>query len=874
MFTEEDDDKIAELKQYEIPQWCEELESIVGREVELEVDWESTYTLSPSLEPDIPLAGERLIDTFREACEDEVTRSLLARRLHRVLFVCVPPYHGFGCVAEEDTIHFRTWVYPRTDEEIMLLDDYVRMLRQAAQELDDPGPEEDEDEAGEAPSFTDALARSVAEMREQYDEDSLAEVRRDMQIEIAEAEALDPASTDAEGNTALHVCAAYGCDEIGWCLAHRGASLTARNAAGETPLHTAMRHGQETMALVLLFSGADPGALDAEGRDAVGIARAMDREWVADSIADQISEPDPDELPNQILMLAASEGLAAAEAPSDLAEFGEMLSMMGESMAPSVEGRTGLHRAAVSDEIERAMLDLTQRADVDTVDAEGNTALHLAVAADTEDLVELLLKLGAKADIPNNLGRTAADWAGWLDLPEIEGGSGEDATVADWLDLLPRLGMDPSRHELAFAGFAKGGEEAVRGLIESLADDNMMTVELARQALVRIGAPAVDPLRAAVNDAPPVARAMSVQALGEIAAEGVETAGIAEFLIDTVSRTDLENVPLPTPAAFAGAQGLTVYTISEAIRGAGCEALGMIGEPASAAVDPLVALLSDESEIVRGSAIGALCALGEKGNDAVVAYATGPDAPPPEAFMGIIDQLGDAPPPPAILDMLARIDVPQGLSNLGRKLEPWLSHGDPTPELVGLTMSMLSSSDLFAKSGAERALESCGSLPESALPSVVTVLRSDKPFGGLLALKKMELEPEQKGELAPDLAAILRDNDDYKSGQVVQEVLAGFGRSGAPATENLLEVLGTENHRNFQAAAEILGAVATSPEVVGVLEKILIEKDMSAAKGAAKGLGNMGALAKGALPSLEAKSDDFFAGDLAKEAIEKINAEL
>jgi hypothetical protein len=135
MFTEDDSDRMAEIERDEITRWKGELAGLVGRPVEVRVDWESTYTLAPSLEPDFKAAGDLMIESFRLACEDEETRSRLAADLARVTFTSVSPHIGFGCLAEGAELQFRASAYPHASEHLPPAADYGKWLGDAARDL-------------------------------------------------------------------------------------------------------------------------------------------------------------------------------------------------------------------------------------------------------------------------------------------------------------------------------------------------------------------------------------------------------------------------------------------------------------------------------------------------------------------------------------------------------------------------------------------------------------------------------------------------------------------------------------------------------------------------------------------------------------------
>ncbi|MDQ6808327.1 MAG: ankyrin repeat domain-containing protein [Verrucomicrobiota bacterium] len=80
-------------------------------------------------------------------------------------------------------------------------------------------------------------------------------------------------TTDAKGNTALHMAALHGRAEAVHLLLRAGVSTDSTNAEGMTPLMMAAEGGQIDVAKMLLKAGANPFLKDTRGWTAAKWAR-------------------------------------------------------------------------------------------------------------------------------------------------------------------------------------------------------------------------------------------------------------------------------------------------------------------------------------------------------------------------------------------------------------------------------------------------------------------------------------------------------------------------------------------------------------------------------------------------------------------------
>jgi len=158
--------------------------------------------------------------------------------------------------------------------------------------------------------------------------------------------------------------------------------------------------------------------------------------------------------------------------------------------------------------------------------------------------------------------------------------------------------FDPNTtlHQIALEALVLIGKPAVPALREALKRSLKSTYydwvrRSVAEALVKIGEPAVPALAEALKDEDREVRSSAAKALGEIGESAVSAVpALAEALKDK----------------------------GREVRWSAAEALGKIGEPAAAAVPALVEALKDEEELVRQSAAEALGQIGEPAVPALV----------------------------------------------------------------------------------------------------------------------------------------------------------------------------------------------------------------------------------------------------------------
>ena len=155
-----------------------------------------------------------------------------------------------------------------------------------------------------------------------------------------------------------------------------------------------------------------------------------------------------------------------------------------------------------------------------------------------------------------------------------------------------------------------GDSRAVEPLSSALNDEDLVVAMAARDALIKIGAPAVEPLLGVLKEGDKEARKRAAAALGKIGAPAVES------LLAALKSDD--NVVRKTAVEALGKMGIPAVVEpllaalkdeDKAVRKSAVVALGEIGD--AQAVEPLCSALQDEDKAVRKSAVEALGELGD-----------------------------------------------------------------------------------------------------------------------------------------------------------------------------------------------------------------------------------------------------------------------
>jgi ankyrin repeat protein len=205
------------------------------------------------------------------------------------------------------------------------------------------------------------------------------------------------ARTDYRGpeNTSAAQLAAYqGNYGAAALMVARGADIAERDRTGNQLLHAAAAGGDEALVTLLLAKGADANALTGPTRI----------KWVTEA---NFGRPPPPVPPTPPLFLAAANGhlatmkllLAAGAKPGFVAQDGTNLVLA----------------AAQSDSAATLAFALSLAPDANVADADGATPLHLLVGGgprpELEAMMQALAAYGARTDIRNKRGQTAADMA-------------------------------------------------------------------------------------------------------------------------------------------------------------------------------------------------------------------------------------------------------------------------------------------------------------------------------------------------------------------------------------------------------------------------------------------------------------------------------
>lgn len=201
---------------------------------------------------------------------------------------------------------------------------------------------------------------------------------------------------DAQGWTALHLAAMNAWATASEILVTNGAALDIKLKNGDTALHVAVSRNNHQMAGLILRHGAPVDATNNLGRTPLFAA---------------VAGP-PLEVPLTVLLLEFKAnpnvtdrlGSTPLMVATEACRPGPMLALLRAGANPNVRepvsGMSLLQMAAVRCPGEIVEMLVTNRADLQTVDAQGNTVLDLAQQAGRQEIVSLLTRHGAKTAPP------------------------------------------------------------------------------------------------------------------------------------------------------------------------------------------------------------------------------------------------------------------------------------------------------------------------------------------------------------------------------------------------------------------------------------------------------------------------------------------
>lgn len=193
-----------------------------------------------------------------------------------------------------------------------------------------------------------------------------------MLSDLLDAGYLDVNSKTESGKTALMVAAQAASDSLCVDLVALGADVGAKNKNGGTPLMHASVGGSLDIVNLLLRKGAEVNERASNG-------------WSA-------------------LMLASAKGFSQI--------VKRLIEVNGEPNIQDVFGWTPLMHAV--EQNRKNVIELlvsSSNGEIDNRNIDGVTALHRAAALGYIEIVRILLAGGARADLPDQTGRTAVDYA-------------------------------------------------------------------------------------------------------------------------------------------------------------------------------------------------------------------------------------------------------------------------------------------------------------------------------------------------------------------------------------------------------------------------------------------------------------------------------
>jgi len=180
-------------------------------------------------------------------------------------------------------------------------------------------------------------------------------------------------------------------------LVAAGADLAATDRNGDALLHAAVKAGEPTLVATLLKAGADPNEITGNSRV----------EWRFERNFKTAPYVVP---PKSPLILAAEMGAAG--------DMQALIDAGADAAFRAADGTNVVLAAVGSDSPAALALALRLQPDANVQMADGSTALHLLLGPGTDgstdhtlELLQLLADHGARTDIPNQHGKTAADIA-------------------------------------------------------------------------------------------------------------------------------------------------------------------------------------------------------------------------------------------------------------------------------------------------------------------------------------------------------------------------------------------------------------------------------------------------------------------------------
>lgn len=866
MFLVDDDAQLIEDTTFELvhPAQDEISTYLDGTILSIEVDWESAETLSPSLVPDFATGINLIVAAIREAAEDGGVKRALMEFSPILRLMNDSTQHCYGVGFEGATLTFRTNLFSGEDlpsaQEFGLgigassFSEIVEQFRE---------PEE------QAPGFFD----QVADFLGGFVHACLPFQSLGHKEAIKLAEALDVASRDGRGNTALHICAQYGMAEIAHLLCRRGAAFDATNNAGETPIVVAVTANQREVVGVLIRHGADAQTVRPQNPDL---------EQLLEPFRTGESDPSAIKLPEQFQQLDAMiDGTDQDDGGSTggLAEFGEFLELTFGAVLDMARGANrgpALHQAVVAGMAGNVALQLTQPKSIEATNETGQSALHVAVLKDSPELIEQLLNAGASPHFADRSGATPAMWANWLgvDHAALSEANGEP-TAQVLMDMIDTGGGGESPEIFQKVTEWIGRIGAAKEILDSLTLENPMRLEIYQQVFAQSGPAVLDALLERVrqpNDHSAAGAMIAAETLGDVA--GDRTDEVREALVQLVRREDLDRTQIQPPADMLDQMPPEMLndfaTVAQVVVAGACGSLGKLGTPTPEALDALAGLMGSDCARIQEAAAGALAQFGSAGS-ATLLKNMSTLSDPSAALKAISERLTDECPDDTLIELFAASEDSWVQRSVAEKLRAWLESNSDSLPLARLAIDYATRDDMGVRWEASAAVEAAESFPNGAIDMVLETMDREKGGAALTALTKMEVTDELGGQLGARLAP-LTQCDDYELRNQATDALVFIGRAAGSVEDTLIAYVLDEDCSNRDKAARALGAVGQSDRAVDALESLLKEQTLSGSKEAAQALGEMGGIARRTIPTLESFADDFFAGEACRNAIAKLAA--
>ncbi|CAL4080805.1 unnamed protein product, partial [Meganyctiphanes norvegica] len=280
-------------------------------------------------------------------------------------------------------------------------------------------------------------------------------------------------TTESKGLSPLHKAAIHNRPEIAEMLIRNFAYVDIKNIHGSTPLHDAAVHNSGEVSKVLLYYNASTDIENEWGNTALQTAMEFNANYVVLALMlDRTNTKDDNtdgEDVNKDLLWAVRKG--------DITEVKQYLSNVDINYSGPPDDNTGIHEAAIHDQLEIAQLLIERGINVDGLNTWGLTPLHDTAIHNSHRVAQVLIQQGAALNVvEKKWGNSPLMTAAWSNATDVflvlmEAGADMDIKDSDGSTAL-QLAELRGHHKIVRLIKGKG-----KDLIGEIQNQNVVAVE-------------------------------------------------------------------------------------------------------------------------------------------------------------------------------------------------------------------------------------------------------------------------------------------------------------------------------------------------------------------------------------------------------------